>query len=318
MWFRYVSSIFVVGLLLMLAPVAASTQTWAELIVHSQRGEPPVIRAEINGKPVRLLLAADAPRFVLLNRGVAERLELRSNPLLSMGVRLDMLGDISRGRTGRARISPEGAPSFRQRLVWFEGIDVAEHADGVIGVAAFEHLDSLIVQFDDPDRPLDAAMNVAMFPGRHGLEWTVAASEGGLPLELRFSFSRPSSVDRAASAALERAGLLATANDDLEFARFWFIDRALAFQHANLALELGGVAPDRFLRFAERAEVDVHRRRIEYEQQLGPIETITVRGSGARGNDDPYQLSLGNDVLLDCWRVEFYFETGAVLLRCPE
>lgn len=318
-WFEraFAATVLLLGAQVLGGAHLAAAQTGSTYMVEADRGEPPVISAQINGQSVRLLVAPDAPRFVLLNPDAAERLGLRSNPLLSMGVRLDMRGDVSRGRTGRARIAPHGAPSFRQRLVWFEDIVVAEGADGVIGAPAFKGLDSLIIQINDPERAPDTAMNVALFPGRYGLEWSATAQEDGLPLELRFSFSRPSTLDKPASSALERAGKIEEAAVDLQYAPFWFIDRALAFEHENRALDLQGVAPDQFLRFAQRSEIEIHQERVEYERTYGPIDTITVRGVGERQAGDPHQVTLGGAVLLDCWRVEFYYTTGAVILRCP-
>ncbi len=302
-----------------LAPAAAAQAPEAVRPLHltASPGAPPVLEARINGAPVRLLVAPDAPRFVLLNPAAADRLGLRANPLLSLGVRVDIGGDVSRGRTGRARVAPAGYEAFRQRVVWFEDFDVARGADGVIGLTAILSVDRLVVTIADPERPADAAMAVARFPGRAGFEWVAYAEEDGLPLALRFSFSKPSSLARSTSAAFSMRGLIAPATEDLTLAPFWFIDEALAFEFPNRTLSLGGVAPDRFLRFAERSELEAHRRRVEYERRYGPIDAITVRAPGARDPDDPYQLTLGGDALTACWRIEFDYRSGAVTLRCP-
>lgn len=297
------------------APVRAQEQ--GVLHIEAAAGEPPVIAVEINDQPVRLLLAPDAPRFILLNPGVAERLGLRANPLLSLGVRLDIQGDVSRGRTGRASVTLPDGERFRQRVVWMEDIAFSDEADGVIGVTALGALDRLIVQIEDPDRAPDVAMTHVRLSGDRGLEWTFQAAQSGLPLELRLSFSRPSSLDADTRIAFESRGLIAPADEELRYASFWFLDRALAFEHANLGFDVEGLGPNRFLRFAQAEDIAAHEARLEYERAYGPIETITVRSTTRRSPDAPYGLSLGVDVLMACWRIEFDFATEAVFLRCP-
>ncbi len=297
---------------------AQAVQTPAELTIETQSGQPPVLQAEINGHPVRLLLAPDGPRFILLNPDAADRLGLRSNPMLSLGVRLDIQGDVTRGRTGRARVRPESGRAFRQRIVWFEGVDVARDADGVIGAASFQQIDRLTIVIHDADRAAHAPMTVARFNGRRGLEWVAQARAAGLPLEVSLSFSRPSSLDRAASFALETRDLIAPAGEHLVFAPFWFIDQALAFDHRVTGFELQGLSPNRFLRFAQIEEVEAHHAMLDYERRFGPIDRITVRAAGSRRPDDPYRATLGDDLLLRCWRIEFDYVTDQIVVRCPD
>lgn len=299
------------------AEAALARQGERVLTVRTEAGAPPLLEARINGEPVRLLLAPDAPRFILLNPGVAERLGLRANPLLSLGVRLDIRGDVSRGRTGRASITLPNGGRSRQRVIWMEDIAFTDQADGVIGVAALEELDQLIIQIDDPERSPDIAMTRVRLEGDRGLEWTFRSVQANLPVEIRFSFSRPSSLDTDTRIAFESRGLIAAASEDLSYASFWFLDRALAFEHRNLQFEVQGLSPYRFLRFAQAEDINAHYARLEYERAYGPIETITVRSVSRRSPDDPYGVSLGADVLNMCWRLEFDFEQESVLLRCP-
>ena len=198
-----------------------------------------------------------------------------------------------------------------------EDIAFSGRADGVIGVAALEELDQLIIQIDDPDRPPDIAMTRVHLEGDRGLEWTFRSVQASLPLEMRFSFSRPSSLNTDTRIAFERRSLIAPASEDLSYASFWFMDRALAFEHQNLLFDVQGLRPDRFLRFAQAEDINAHHARLEYERAYGPIDTITVRSASRRSPDDPYGLSIGADVLMRCWRLEFDFEQESVLLRCP-
>ncbi|KAA5802320.1 hypothetical protein F1654_10865 [Alkalicaulis satelles] len=297
---------------------AYAAQRGAELVVEAQPGQRPMLAADINGHPVRLLVAPDGPRFILLNPEAANRLGLRSNPVLSLGVRLDIQGDVTRGRTGRARILPHGGRAFRQRVVWFEDTVMADGADGVIGVAALQNIDRLIMVFHDPERPAHAPMTVSRFEGRRGLEWVGQARSYGLPFEISFSVSRPSSLERSTAMALEDRSLIAQPEEALVFASFWFIEQALAFEHRNTGFELQGLSPASILRFAQRGEIEAHHARVEYERRYGPIDRITVRAPGARRADDPYRITIGSDVLLDCWRLEFDFSSASIVTRCPD
>lgn len=314
---RFLALLFGLVVMALGAEAALARQGERVLLVRTEAGAPPLLEARVNGEPVRLLLAPDAPRFILLNPGVAERLRLRANPLLSLGVRLDIRGDVSRGRTGRASVTLPNGGRFRQRVIWMEDIAFSDQADGVIGVTALEDLDLLIIQIDDPDRSPDIAMTRVRLEGDRGLEWTFRSVQASLPVEIRFSFSRPSSLDTDTRIAFENRGLISPASEDLSYASFWFLDRALAFEHRNLQFDAQGLRPDRFLRFAQAEDINAHHARLEYERAYGPIDTITVRSVSRRSPYDPYGVSLGEDVLNTCWRVEFDFEQESVLLRCP-
>lgn len=286
------------------------------LVVKAQAGRVPTIEVEINRQSVRLELAADAPRFVMLNPGVAQRLGLRSNPILSRGVRIDMRGHVYHGRTGRARIQLPEHKSYRTRMIWFEDLSFSNQADGVIGLAGLRELDRLILQIGEGAQEGFADLQQTRLSGTRGLEWIFHDETANPELEIRLSFSRQSSVNTPTQRRLEREGRLAAASDELVFAHFWFLENALAFEHANQGLEIAGLRPERFLAFASPEQVQAHTSRLEYERNYGPIETITVRspvGRSSRSND---QITLGVDVLMTCQQLAFDFIADQVFLTC--
>ena len=301
------------------APVRAD-ETLTEpfvLELSAPIGEPPMIQAEINGQPVTLVVAPDGPGLVLLNSEAALRLGLRSNPILSLGIRLDVLGSVTRGKTGRASVAIEGMPRFRERIVWFEERAVSDRADGIVGLPALAGLTRVIVTIEDPERPPDRAMNVVRFDGERGFEWTFNAPGQTREFDIALSFLERSQLTRATQRALQGRGMVGPAEPALVFEQFWFFDKALAFVHPNLAVRFNGIGPDAFVRFALAEEVEAHEARLDYEQRYGSIEQITVLGS-TDAELDAYQLTLGHDVLWRCWRLEFDYLADAVTLRCPD
>ena len=280
-------------------------------------GEAPVLYAMMDGEPVRLEFSPDVPRLILLNADAAERLELRSNPVLSLGVRLSEGEAESTGDTARVAVRPDGAPEFRRRALWFEGRSFSAVADGVIGAAAFEGLERVVVEIEqdeaaDPGRQIEA-----VFRGERDFDWTIRHLGVDRLFDLHFSFVQHSSLEGEAAAHLQRTGWIGRAQDDLALERFWHFGEEHAFVHPNLGLRFDGLEPDRFLRFATADQVEQHRVRVDFEAARGPVETMDVLAPGVE-SDAPLQATLGRDVLAACTRMVFDFETDEIRVTCPE
>ncbi|TRO96922.1 hypothetical protein FKB34_02880 [Glycocaulis profundi] len=276
------------------------------MTVHVAAGGEPVIEARINGEPVRLLLALEAPRFVMMNGGAADRLGLRANPVLSQGVSIDMAGNHVRGRTGRATISTS-SDEFRQRVIWFPDLELTDAADGLIGPAAFRNLERLTITFEGGSE----AVSEHVFAGRRGMEWTGEATVSGLEMRVGFSLLQPSEIGTGHHRRLERAGLIAAADGSLGLEPVGFIGRMLAYRHENSGLAPGGIAPETFIRFARRQEVAAEGRRAD-----DGVERIVVSGEDA-SPDRRVSLTLGRETLSQCAEIAFDYRTDAITVRCP-
>jgi hypothetical protein len=287
------------------------------LVVTASAVEAPTVNARVNGAPLRLIIASDGPRAVLLNPDAAERAGVRANPVLSRGVSFNVGGDSLRGRTGRTGIHIEDGPRFRQRIIWFPGMAFTDEADGFIGAAAIRNLDRLTIEIERDDGQARQPDREVRFDGERGFEWRARIEAAPRPYNVDFSLNVDTRLTARGARLMERAGVIAARDDALRMTRLWFIGDSLAFSHENVGFSINGLQPERFARFARAEEIEAHQDRLALEAQHGPIETITVRASGPRPDDDPIKVTLGRDFLLTCARMDFDYRTDAISLTCP-
>ncbi len=282
------------------------------LTVHVAAGGEPLIEARVNGEPVRLLLALDGPRILLMNGSAAERLALRANPLLSRGVSLDVAGHHARGRTGRATVSAEGRNEFRQRVIWFPDLELSALADGVIGPAGLRDFDMLTVSFSSAGN----AFSEHVFTGLRGMEWRGQATAEDIELRVSFSLSQPSALG-SQYRRLERRGLIERADGSLGLEPFAFLGHMLAYRHQNVSLAPGGIAPESFIRFARSEEVASEGRSAMTDPARpdSGVERIVVQGEGSP--QGPVHVTLGRETLSQCAEIAFDYRTDTITVRCP-
>lgn len=287
------------------------------LVVTASAVEAPTVNARVNGVPMRLIIAPDGPRAVLLNPDAAERAGVRANPILSRAVTFSGDGVSLRGRTGRTGIDIEDGPRFRQRIVWFPDMAFTHEADGYIGAPAIRNLERLTIEIDRGEAPARQPDQEIRFDGERGFEWRARIEATPRAYDVNFSLNVDTRLTARGARLMERAGLIAARDDTLRMTRSWFIGDSLVFNHENLGFSINGLQPERFARFARADEIEAHQDRLALVAEHGPIETITVRAAGPRPDDDPINVTLGRDFLLTCARMDFNYRTDAITLNCP-
>jgi len=283
------------------------------LRVEALDGAQPIVEATLSGEPVRLIVALDAPAFLLVNASTAERAGLRATPLLSRGVSIQIRDEATlRGRTGRPRLSVGSAAGSRRRAIWIPDYEFTPLADGYVGLGALEAFDQIELIMD-ASAPETAA---TVLPGKRGLlEWRFEASSTLGAVDLGLSLIQRTHLDRRIFRQAEQTGLVDEPLPDAVDEPIGMFAMGQALLHPNHGLLIAGYFPQMLAYQLSNAELAMH------EAQTGSghaerIDVITItERSGA--NRVP-RASLGRDVLRQCARLVFDLQDDSVTLWCPE
>ncbi|MBL8535835.1 MAG: hypothetical protein JNM59_00365 [Hyphomonadaceae bacterium] len=280
----------ILGLLVFMG---AATAAWAEEAVTLSADPVPIIRAEINGHPVRLEVDLRMPDMLVLNPDAAERLGVRRVPFVSAAAALD--DSRIRGRVARPRIVFADGGDMRA-ITGIFNVPATSRADGIIGPGALP-FDIVTVAL----APGSAAEREIAIPLRNADIWEGRTSLAGV--EVKFSFdlaNAATTFNRTASARLDEAGAIAA-------------DGA----HTETPMVLGLRAQTQPVRTALTIEglplnPGVARTRAPL---LGALdeESIVVVGEG---EPPPPNVWVGRQALAGCSSVSVDRRARRMILRC--
>jgi hypothetical protein len=203
-----------VGILAVLLFLASAAPAAAQstLTLDATAG-PPIVDAQINGRPVRLEVDLRFPRGLAMSQAAAQRLGVRRVPFLAISVGIEGSGAELRGRLARPRITfPGGAELDTESTRAFAGIfpaPVSLRADGVIGPGALPY--DVITVTLGPDQP--GARDI-VFALEDADEWEPQTSLAGEQVTLSFDVaSRASVFNRTASRRFDESGAIVSAGE---------------------------------------------------------------------------------------------------------
>lgn len=295
-----------------------------ELELTVETTAPLYLDLALDGDPVRLLLDLESPGLVILNGSREAEIGLLSNPILSrLPISIDLDGaHLGGGKTGRTPVRfPDGRRS-RHRVIWFEGHDLVEMADGIVGPGLLSGYGQVRLNLPggaDADTGTgDENVQVYLFDGVPGLSPELALQSDIGPVHVGFSLISPTRMDDAAYHRSRQIGLVGRASRELEDHPMGWLGRVPAVSIPNSGLSLAGVEPTRFVRHLRREEREAlaeHRARADREVVMEQIIVRATRPDPRPGR--PGRLILGRDVLMTCLELVFDFQTQTTRLTCP-